>query len=107
MGAKPLCVRFDKIDGLTRVYNETKYLVLFQAEKYDSIDNKIRYLMEVRSGIRCVFSHNYTKIKADSYDSLPLENTLTFHVLILIKSVLSKDKDNYHYKIFLEKCLHK
>ena len=49
-------------------------------------------------------SHNYSKIKVDSYDSLPLEKTLTFHnVIILIKSIWNKDKNNCYYNIFLEK----
>ena len=40
----------------------------------------------------------------DSYDSLPPEKTMTFYnVLILIKSVSSKDK-NYYYNIFWEKA---
>ena len=35
---------------------------------------------------------------------LPLEKVLTFHnVVILIKSVFNKDKNNHYYDIFLEK----
>ena len=34
---KPLRIRFDKIDGFIRVYDGTRYLVLFGSEKYDSI----------------------------------------------------------------------
>ena len=37
VGAKRLPIRFDKIDGLIRVYDGTRYLVLFGSEKYDSI----------------------------------------------------------------------
>ena len=49
--------------------------------------------------------HNYAKIKVDSYDSLPLEKTMTFHdVIILIKSVWNKDKNSYYYNILLEKA---
>ena len=44
MNAKPLCIRFDKIDGFIRVYDRTRYLVLFGSEKYDSMYNRIRYL---------------------------------------------------------------
>ena len=33
IGAKPLRIRLDKIDGFIRVYNGTKYLVLFCPEK--------------------------------------------------------------------------
>ena len=43
--AKPLYIRFDKIDGFIRVYGRTRYLELFGSEKYDSIYNKIRYLI--------------------------------------------------------------
>ena len=35
------------------------------------IYNRIRYLMGVKSGIIYNISHNYEKIKVDSYDSLP------------------------------------
>ena len=68
-----------------------------------SIDNRIRYLIGVGSIITYVVSYNYLKIKVDSYNFLPLEKTLTFHnVIILIKSVFNKDKNNYYYNIFLE-----
>ena len=32
-GAKPLRIRFDKLDEFIRVYDETRYLVLFGPEK--------------------------------------------------------------------------
>ena len=51
-----------------------------------------------------IFSHYFTKIKDFSYDSLPIEKRLTLHALILIKSVLNKDKNYYYNKIFSEKC---
>ena len=60
------------------------------------------------SGITYVISHNYVEIKIDSYDSLPLQKTLTLHnVIILIQSVFNKDKNNYYYNIFLDKCSYK
>ena len=45
MDAKLLCIRFDKIDGFIRIYDRTRYLVLFGSEKHDSIYNRIRYLI--------------------------------------------------------------
>ena len=37
-----------------------------------------------------------------------MEKILTFHnVIILIKSVVNNDKNNYYYNIFLEKGLYK
>ena len=73
VGAKPLHIRFDKIDGFIRVYDGTRYLVLFCPGKYDLIYNTIRYFIGVKSDI---ISYSHAKIKIDSYDSLPLEKTL-------------------------------
>ena len=106
IGTKPLHIRFDKIDEFIKIYDGTRYLVLFIPEKYNAIYNKIRYLISQKNGITYVISRNYVKIKVDSYDSLPVEETLTFHnIIIYIKSVWDKDKDqnHYYYDTFLEK----
>ena len=73
IAAKPLHIRFDELDGFIRVFDGTRYLVLFGSEKYDFIYSRIRYLIRVKSGITYVISCNNAKIKVDSYDSLPLE----------------------------------
>ena len=58
--------------------------------------------------MKSVISYNYVKIKVDSYGSLPLEKAIKlFHnVIILIKLVYNKDKNNYYCSIFLEKASH-
>ena len=95
--SKPLRIRFDKTDRFIKVYDGNRYLVLFRSENYGFIYNRIRYLIGVKSGITYVISHNYAIFKIDSYDSLSLEKTMTFHnVIILIKSVWNKDKYNYY-----------
>ena len=101
IGVKPLRI----VDEFSRVYDWTRYLVLFRCEKYHSIFNIIRYLIRVKSSIAYVISYNYAKIEVDLYDSLPLGKTLTFHdVIILIKAVFNKDKNNYYYNIFIEQA---
>ena len=105
IGSKPLWIRFNKIDGIIRIYGGTWYLTLFGSKKYDTIYNRIRYLISLKSGITYIFSHYLAKIKFDSYDSLLIEKVLTLHnVIILIKSALNKQKNHYYYKISLEKC---
>ena len=47
--------------------------MLFGSEQYDSIYDKIRYLITVKCGIAHIASHDYAKIKVNSHDSLPLE----------------------------------
>ena len=94
--SKPLHFRFDKIDIFTRVYDGSRYLVLFGTEKCDFIYNRFRYLRSIKSGITYAIPNNYAKIKVDSHDSLPLEKTMTFDdVTILIQSVFNKDKNSY------------
>ena len=83
-----MSIRFDKTDGFIRVYDGTKYLVLFGPEKDDAIYNRIRYLISQRSGITYVVSHNYVILKVNLYDSLLPEKILTLHNgIMLIKSV--------------------
>ena len=48
-----------------------------------------------------ITNHNFAKIRIDSYNSLPIGKTLIFHVIILIKSVVNKNKNNYYFNIFL------
>ena len=73
IAAKPLRIRLDEIDGLIRVHDGTRYLVLFTSEKYDSIYNRIRYLISVKNYITYIISHNYTKIKVIYYMILYLQ----------------------------------
>ena len=53
-------------------------------------------------------SNNYGNMKVDSHDSLLLEKSMTFcNVIILVKLVWNKNKNNYHYNIFSEKASNK
>ena len=78
-------IRFDKVGEFNKIYDGTRYLVLFGTEQYNAIYNKIRYLTSEKSGITNSITHNFAKIRIDSYNSLSL--SLTFHnFIILIKS---------------------
>ena len=48
IGSKPLRIRFDKIDGITRIYDGARYLRLFGTKKYDAIYDRIRYLTSLK-----------------------------------------------------------
>ena len=96
MGAKPLRIMFDKIDGFITTYNGIRYLVLFGPERYDTIYDRIRYLISEESSITYSISHDFAKIRIDSCYPLPIEKTMTSHnVIILIKSVVNKNKSKY------------
>ena len=101
IGSKPLRIRFDKTDGFIKIYDGTRYLILFGSEKYDAIYSRIRYITSLKSS-HIYFSHCYAKNEVD----LPIEKILTLHVIILIKSVLNKDENCYYYMTFSEKYLY-
>ena len=89
--SNPLRIIFDKKDGFIRLCDGTRFLVLLVIAKYDSIYDKIRYIISVKSGSTYVFSHNYASIKVNSYDSLPLEKTMTLcNVIMLVESVFTE-----------------
>ena len=105
VGAKPLGIRFNKVDRFIRVYDETRQLVSFGPKKYDAIYNRIRCLISQKKGITYVFFHDYARIEVDSYDSLALEKIQTLHnIIIFIISVFNKNQNHHYYIIFLEEC---
>ena len=66
-GPKPLCIRFDKIDGfiIISLDGKIKYLVLFDYGLFNKTCDKIKYLISKRSGITNNINHNFGKIRTD------------------------------------------
>ena len=92
-----MCIRFDKIDGFIKIFDESRYLVLFGSERYDAIYDRIRYVISEKSGATNGISHDFARIKTDSYNSLPIEKKLTFYnVILFIKPAVDKNKNNYY-----------
>ena len=73
MCARSLRIRFDNIIRFIKIYDGTRYLVLFGPKRYDEISDSNKHIISKKSGITYIFSHNFAKIKVDSYNSLPLE----------------------------------
>ena len=86
-------IRFDKIGEFIRVYDGTRYSVLFGSEKYDFIYDRIRYLKSIKSSITYIISHNYATIKVDRYDSYFCKKMTLCNVIILVKSVWDNKKE--------------
>ena len=59
---------------------------MFLTERYNAIYDGINYLISEKSGFIYSINHSFARIGIDSYNSLPIEKTVTFHnVIILIK----------------------
>ena len=93
--SKPMWIIFNKVDGIIRIHDRTRY---------DTVYDRIRCLISLKISITNIFSHYFAKIKVGSYDSSSKEKILTlYNVIILIKSVLNKDKSHYYYKDIFRK----
>ena len=69
----------------------------------EKISDKIKYLTSENSCIIDSIKHIFKEIRIDSCIFLPIEKIVTFHnVIIFIKSVVNKNKNNYYFYIFLE-----
>ena len=89
MGANPLCIWFEKIDGFIKIYDGIRYLVLFGPERYDVIYYRTRNLESEKSSITYSINHDFARMRIDSCNSLLIEKTLIFNnVIMLIKSVV-------------------
>ena len=58
-GAKPLRIRFNKIDGFIKVHDKIRYLVLFDYSYCDKICDRVKYLISEKSGITDSINHNF------------------------------------------------
>ena len=104
VGPKPSHIRFDKRDEFIKIYDRIRYVVLFDCKRYNAIYDRIRYVISEKSGITDSINHNFARIKIDSYNSLSIEKILIFqNVIILIKSVVNKNENEYYYNKFSEK----
>ena len=65
IGAKPLRIRFNEINGFIKVYDGIRHQVLFGPRWYDAIYNMIRYLTSEKSGITDSINHNFARIRID------------------------------------------
>ena len=70
IGSKTLRIRFDKIVGFIRIYDETRCLSLFGCENYDAIFDRIGCPISLNSGVTYTSSHYFAKIKVEIFPSL-------------------------------------
>ena len=94
-GAKPLRIRYNKIDGFIKIYNRIRYLVLFDCGWFDIICDRNKYLTSEKMVLQIV---SIIILQGSEFIHVVLyllQKILTFcNVIILIKSVLNKNENN-------------
>ena len=80
MNAKPLCIRFNKINEFIKTHNGIRCLVLFDYGWLDNVIGWCDYAIGLgkKMGIIVSINHNLGKTRIDLYNSLPIGKILTF-----------------------------
>ena len=110
---KSLYLIIDKVDGFIEEKNENKYLTLVSTDKnkkvltkYTKLWNGIKNLIEKLNNKPGKYGKDFTKIKFNSDDSLPLNKKLKLHnMTIIIRSIFQED-GKYYPQVFLDVCLY-
>ena len=109
----PLYFHIDNASGYIEEINEDKYLFFDVKDenkeflkRYDDVFNKIMSKIKKRDDDRLKYMKDYTKIKFNSDDNLPLNKQLKFHQMTkTIRCVVSKDNKLYP-QVFLDEALY-
>ena len=67
MGEKPLRTKFNEINGFIKIYDGIRYLLLHYYERYNVNNDRIRYHISEKSGITDSISHNFDRMRIDSW----------------------------------------
>ena len=69
IGAKQLCIRFNKVDGIIKIYSGTIYIYIYIYIMQFMIELIIyfNYLISAKSDAKYIINHNFSRIRVDSY----------------------------------------
>ena len=109
----PLYLLNNHAIGYIEEKDTNKYLIFDSADenkelikKYNDVGNGIIDKIKEVSSDECDYEKNYTKIKFNSDDDLPLNKPLKFHnMIIIIRSVFEEDGKLYS-QLFLDDTLY-
>ena len=109
----PLYLRIDNVNGYIEEINEDKYLVFDDTyenkellKRYDDVFNGIMGKIKKIDDDWLEYTKDYTKIKFNSDDNLPLNKPLKFYQMtITIRCVISEDNKLYP-QVFLDEALY-
>ena len=102
-----------KVDEYLEEKNGNKYLTLLSTDKnkevlkkYTELWDKIKNLIKKINNKSSEYGKDFSKIKLNSDDNLPLNKILKIHnMAIFIRSIFHKD-NKYYSQVFLDKSLH-
>ena len=109
----PMYLLVNHTNGFIEQENRNKYLIFDSTDEnkesikiYNDVWNGIKNKIEEVSSGECDYEKDYTKIRFNSDDDLPLNKPLKFHLMtITIRSVFEEDGKLYP-QVFLDDTLY-
>ena len=72
-------------------------------ELWDGIKNEIE---TINSGKKGEYSKDFTKIKFNTHDNLPLNKLLKLHILTIIVRCIFEEDGKFYPQLYLDDCLY-
>ena len=73
-----LVQNLDKVDGVVKNYNGTRYSESLGPRIYNAIHDRISYLISEKIDDKYIINHNFAGIRIDSNNSLHIEKNTNF-----------------------------
>ena len=112
--ANPLYLIFNKVNGHFEEINGNKYLTLVptneseqKIKKYEKLRSKIRDLIRWMTKNSDDYDQNYTKIKFNSDDELPLNKTVEIPTMTIVVRSIFLENNKYYPYVLLDECQYK
>ena len=89
--------------------NIQRQFLLIKAKKktYEDMWSKVRDLIRSITKNSDDYDEKYMKIKFNSDDELPLNETVEITTIAIVVRAASHENNKYYTQVFLEKCLYK
>ena len=103
-----------EVCGQIKENNGNKYLVFDSSDeneevlkKQKELCNGIKNKIENINDGECKYGKDFTKIKFDTDDDLPLNKLLNLHMLTIIVRSVFEDEGKFYLQVYLDGCLYK
>ena len=102
-----------KVIGHIEENNWNQCLVFYSLDKnkevlktYKELWNGIKNKIEIINDGECKYGKDFTKIKFDTDDDLPLNKPLNLHMLTIIVRFVFEDEGKFYSQVYLEEYLY-
>ena len=93
--------------GYFKEKNGEKYLILDLTEKHEEVFSRIiSEIKTLNGGKELFYEKNYTRIRINTDDDLPLNKSLKFPTLTMIIRCVLQNGEKLYPQIYLDKCLY-